>query len=543
VIGRAFWTGPLYALLDDGARDLRVLEDRDFIRRRSGSTLAGEVEYAFKHALTREVAYDSLTRARRAQLHARFGEWLETTIGDEAAALLAHHYAEAVRPADADIAWAAEEERLQALVRRAVHWLRRAGELAFSRYELEDAIALFSRALELGPTTAEQIDLYELLGRAHAFRFDGEAFWDAIQRALDRTTDPRRQADLYTLLTCETAGRAGMWRTMPGRDLVEGWVRRAVELSEPDSTTSLRALVGGFWFEVVDADTAAKAAAKLERRGGRGRIDALDTQKVLAFRRTDYEETLRLAEEELRAADELGDPEIRAGARESTVGVFTLCGRISEAERLAHEYGAIVERFSPHHRLHAVAIELELEEVRGDWRRIVELLPTTRAVVADNLDTPCIRNTRSLLVSAAAAQLLGDERLARELEAQTESRAFEMRGQDDILLGPRLRLALARNDLETVVRLANSPDARRRQVWFFPGAAASYLDALAALRDPERVEREALAIGKEGTVLRPFALRALGLARGDESLIMQAADDFERLRLPFREAETRTLVG
>ena len=69
VIGRVFWTGPVYELVADLAPDLHLLETRDFIRQRAGSSLAGEVEYAFKHALTREVAYGSLTKARRAQLH------------------------------------------------------------------------------------------------------------------------------------------------------------------------------------------------------------------------------------------------------------------------------------------------------------------------------------------------------------------------------------------------------------------------------------------------------------------------------------------
>src|SRR5207253_4732306 len=49
--------------------DLRILEDRDFIRRRGGSSLEGEREYAFKHAITREVAYESVPKAKRAHLH------------------------------------------------------------------------------------------------------------------------------------------------------------------------------------------------------------------------------------------------------------------------------------------------------------------------------------------------------------------------------------------------------------------------------------------------------------------------------------------
>ena len=95
VIGRIFWSGPTLELVGGEQADWAVLEDRDFIRRRPGSSLTGETEYAFKHALTREVVYGSVPKARRARLHADFAAWLERTGGgrDEDAALLAHHYA------------------------------------------------------------------------------------------------------------------------------------------------------------------------------------------------------------------------------------------------------------------------------------------------------------------------------------------------------------------------------------------------------------------------------------------------------------------
>ena len=57
VIGRTFWSGPVYELLEGVEPDLRLLEERDFIRHRSGSSIAGEREFVIKHALTREVAY------------------------------------------------------------------------------------------------------------------------------------------------------------------------------------------------------------------------------------------------------------------------------------------------------------------------------------------------------------------------------------------------------------------------------------------------------------------------------------------------------
>src|SRR5438445_731441 len=77
VIGRFFWTGPIYELLPETTPDFRVLEERDLVRRRSGSSIAGETEFVFKHQLTREVAYGSLPKAKRARLHAGFAAWLE----------------------------------------------------------------------------------------------------------------------------------------------------------------------------------------------------------------------------------------------------------------------------------------------------------------------------------------------------------------------------------------------------------------------------------------------------------------------------------
>jgi class 3 adenylate cyclase len=144
VIGRTFWTGPVYELVAELEPDLSVLESRDFIRRRPTSSLEGEVEYVFKHALTRDVAYNGLTKARRARLHADFAEWLER-LGegrDEHAPLLAHHYAEAVRPEDVDVAWPNGGAELDTLRAKAVSWLERAAEAAMSRYELTDAVAL-----------------------------------------------------------------------------------------------------------------------------------------------------------------------------------------------------------------------------------------------------------------------------------------------------------------------------------------------------------------------------------------------------------------
>ena len=112
-----------------------MLEEREFVRRRPTSTLPGEREYIIKHALTREVAYGSLPRARRAQLHADFAAWLDRRMDgrDELAPMVAHHYATAVRPEDLDLAWAGRESEVEQLRAKAVDLAaqgRRSGDRA-----------------------------------------------------------------------------------------------------------------------------------------------------------------------------------------------------------------------------------------------------------------------------------------------------------------------------------------------------------------------------------------------------------------------------
>src|SRR5438094_223774 len=144
VIGRAFWSGPVAELLDQIQPDFRTLAGRQFIEPRSKSAITGEHEFVFKHALTREVAYAGLTKARRGRLHAAFADWLEHVGGgrDEHASLLAHHFAEAASPEYAGLAWADEPSSLERLNSKAVTWLRRSVRLAAARYEIDDALAL-----------------------------------------------------------------------------------------------------------------------------------------------------------------------------------------------------------------------------------------------------------------------------------------------------------------------------------------------------------------------------------------------------------------
>ena len=61
--------------------------------------MAGMREFAFKHALTRDVVYATLPRPERRELHRRVAEWIQEVAPDrsaETAELAAYHYGQAL---------------------------------------------------------------------------------------------------------------------------------------------------------------------------------------------------------------------------------------------------------------------------------------------------------------------------------------------------------------------------------------------------------------------------------------------------------------
>ncbi len=545
VIGRVFWSGPLYELVG-GEPNLRVLEDRDFIRRRPGSSMAGEREYAVKHALTREVAYASLPKARRARLHAAFAGWLER-LGenrDDLAALLAHHYAEAVRPEDADLAWAGEQSEAERLCAKAVLWLRRSATLAIGRYEIDDGLALLRRALTLERAEQAKSELWREIGRAHALKFEGEPFWTAMQNSLAVCFDRATCAETYAELALQTAGRSGMWKRRPADELVEGWIAQALELADAGSAARAKALIASsFWASSEAGQAGAEASAIAERLGEPElRAQAWSARSFAAFSARDYDQALTWAGRAFELVDEIRDPDLQADVYWNAILPAVARGRFRETRRLAHAHDAINSKLTPHHRVHGIAVVLEIEELLGAWDRIRELEGRAADTVEANLDTPCVRNARSLLLCAIARLYNGDDDEARRLEERAEEISLD--GYGLTLDAPRIRLALLRGDLARAEGLlAEAGSALHKGRSFYLGSQTALLDGLAALGARERVEAEAKVLLKPNTYLEPFALRALGIVREDGGLIDQAVERFEAFGLSWHAVETRRLIA
>jgi len=133
VIGRVF----LYRVLDHMARgeadletQIMLLEDVEMVRERRRLP---EIEYIFQHALTQDVAYQTLLTPSRTVLHQKVGEAFEEIFAErveEFIGLLAYHYFRGE-------AW-----------EKALHYSARAGDAAVDLYAYAEAREHYRRALE-----------------------------------------------------------------------------------------------------------------------------------------------------------------------------------------------------------------------------------------------------------------------------------------------------------------------------------------------------------------------------------------------------------
>ena len=199
VIGQIFYVGALEELgspsLSGGVPSVLLKLVHKELVRPGRSDFVDEEAFEFRHLLIRDAAYDALSKESRADLHARFADWLEGMAGDRPA-----EYAEIV-------GWHLEQahrylselgtlgERGSELARRAADRLAAAGWTASARGDVSAGVTLRSRALALMTANdPRRLKLLADLGDALLWRgrFDeaDRALIEAIELA-DRAGDER----------------------------------------------------------------------------------------------------------------------------------------------------------------------------------------------------------------------------------------------------------------------------------------------------------------------------------------------------------------
>ncbi len=197
VIGREFAFGLLKAVIsesdDELERMLHALQLAEFIYEQPA---AGDVEYIFKHALTQEVAYNSLLLERRKLLHERIGSAMEASFAqstDDHLSELARHYGRSSN------------------TEKAVEYLDRAGHQAMIRGALKEAEIHFKQAIAALSTTPEnteriqrefnlQYALWQMLAVTGGYSADETALTSRRLRELGEKIDNPEQL-IFTLIS------------------------------------------------------------------------------------------------------------------------------------------------------------------------------------------------------------------------------------------------------------------------------------------------------------------------------------------------------
>jgi class 3 adenylate cyclase/tetratricopeptide (TPR) repeat protein len=291
VVGHTFWAGAAAALtdtdLDAVSARLHDLVRRDYLRPSRSSSIAGQPEYAFSHALIADVAYHQLPRADRAAHHHRAGDWhatLSTGSNDDTgdtgasgqAAVVAHHYTQAhslTAAAGGDSALITE------LAGMAADWHTRAARQA-QPVDLAAAENHTRTALDLVESLRESVGLQMLLGEilSGAGRVNDAA--DTYRRAHEEAMS---RGELVTAALAE-ANRGEVLA-------LQAQFRQAVELLEHAVEVLEQGPVGP---ELLAAYS--RLAAVLSNQGL-------------------YEQALRRADQALNVAEQLESPPPRAVAQ------------------------------------------------------------------------------------------------------------------------------------------------------------------------------------------------------------------------------------
>jgi hypothetical protein len=344
-------------------------------------------------------------------------------------------------------------------------------------------------------------------------------------------------AELYTELALQTVRRSGMWARRPDPELVDGWVERALELSPEGSPTYPWALAA-LALRTSDEGAARALQAVAEGLGDPElRSYALAALTQVAWRSGDLDAARAAAQERLELLAALSVPDDRHFALMQAVEVDLAQGRLTSAALASSQLDEMVEGLTAHHRVHGVHMHLRVEVLAGRWDAVRSLSSMAQRAVAANATTPCTANSTILLYCALASAQLGDSAEALSLQRQAEG--WEAGKEGGSL---KLWLALACNDLAELRRGVDLLAPLEFMPFEFDRSAA-LLDALVALGDRAQIESVATDSSKPGTYVEPFALRALGFARADRSLLAEAASRFDAMGLNGFASKTRELLA
>jgi DNA-binding NtrC family response regulator/tetratricopeptide (TPR) repeat protein len=540
VIGREFTRRLLDRVTESGTALDEILKELRAAELIHEQRLFPEVCYAFKHALTHDVAYASIPAPERRALHQQIAQTLEALHGDrvaEVAAVLARH------------AIAAEDWE------RALVHLVRAAEAAARAFATRDALALYDEALDaaarLPGTGGRVIAIHQARSALYFVVSDFERSREAAARARELARDVGDA-------TREGVALAAMaWAATWARDL-DGAIahaREAIDVAKPvgaEAALARAQFTIGFVRGVTGVLDEAKGAIEHTLVASRSAGDvvhhslALTTAGLIKSWEADFADADRLQVQGLALAREhnLLVPLLFSAFFRG----LTLTGKGDYAAALTTfreglELSEKVGDEAIHHRLLNCLGWLHFE--LGDLDGATELNRRSAEVGRRRHDPGTLPNAELNLGDIFLAR--GDLPLAQEMLDRVDRFARDpatsawMRFRYTIrLMASQGELALARGDLDRAASLARQcldlagrTNARKNLVkgWRLAGevacAARRWADAERALHEARTI---AEAIGNPTQLWRTYAaLARLHAGQGQEDAARRAAGEAGRV--------------
>jgi class 3 adenylate cyclase len=574
VVGRIFWEQPVAVAVGatEVAAPMAELERRGLVVMRPTSSLAGQVEYGFKHALIRDVAYGGLSIARRARAHADAARWLTGLSPDrpeELAEMVAFHYKSALEDG-ADLAWPADSGEFAVVRARAREAFIVAGATARKRYSTDRAIELHQLALELSTTDEERAVAFEALGDDHDAAYDGDHALPAWDGAIAlRRTMPGSGAHVARLAMKAARVGAIRWGGFTvARDpaVLDAYVDAGLEGASAGEhrawLLALRAAVGLRWVAFHRSDP--MALEDRVRAGEEGLAYARETDDhaleanalraigALLLAYGEVERGLALTRQLLDEVHLVEDARERHLA--TIEGAQTLMWTGGEAERMVPTLEDAIKlgrELRVHDLCHSTATLMSALYLAGRWDEIpIYLEEHVRVFATDSAGTTCPFALGAFQLGATVLAQRGELDRARDVAAlmpRSESPIGIVEGlaamAANALGDPATARAIAERALSSGGRnFAEEP----------PVELAAYLDALIALGDWDRLREflpEARSRSAELALAGPTTDRAEGLAAsaaGDEERarerLAQAIAGFDRVSA-FEAARTREALA
>ncbi|AUX23190.1 protein kinase [Sorangium cellulosum] len=412
IFGETFWRGGVAALMGgaDATRPLEMLEQRELIVGGRGESLAGEVEYSFRHALIQEAAYGMLTERDRELGHWLAGEWLERA-GEADAALLAEHFERGGDPG------------------RAVVFYERAAEQALRGNDLVATLDLAERGVRCG-ATGELLGALRLVqAEAHVWR--GE-FAQGEQRGVEAAEQLHPGSAPWFRAVQQSAVAAGKQGYY---DRVERWASRATAEPPDEGAESARlaCLAECAGFVAFGGNYAAANALIEELSRGVSQQSAPDPELVgrLYYARSvgllasgSLGDCLECTEASLAAFERAGDRRNACVARNNLGSFYAELGAFDRAEEALRTSMAEAERMGLHDPAmlalanlgHVLAYRGQLAEAKRALRRAIE--------AEERQGDPRAAGTSRTYLAEAA--LLSGELDAAERDARAAAAALDV---------------------------------------------------------------------------------------------------------------------